>query len=146
MCNGGHRSLYGIISVHVWPPARTRLQRRMLAQFVRIEWLPGDTAETFNRRRMRTIATYAREQGSWGRDHARRVLAWADHLRRPRNSSGQAAALFTWHDAKWLQERRLDPEVGAGLMRPGTRSAPGPVVKRWDEAHCGAQEHLCSHV
>ena len=45
-----------------------------------------------------------------------------------------AAELFNWHDHNWLHARRLDPNIGSGVLRPGTRAAPSPVVKRWDEA------------
>ena len=75
----------------------------------------------------------ARQHGTWGHLHAKRVVAWADHLSRPRNSYSLASMLFTWHDAAWLQTRRLDSDVG-GHRRPGTRAQSGPVCARWDES------------
>ena len=122
-----------------------KLQRRFLSQFVHIEQLPGEEVHTFHRRRMRAIAALIRQRGTWSKLHARRVVAWASHLARPRNLTSLAAMLHSWRDSSWLERRRLDPDTG-GAHRPGTRSAPGPVVKRWDEALEAAQEFLSCHV
>ena len=61
-------------------------------------------------------------------------LLWADHLKRSRNGKSLAADFFKWNDQYWLHVRSLDPDVGSGAFRPGTRAAPGPGVKRWDES------------
>ena len=122
-----------------WPYTQTlaeeqdRVQRRMLSQFLHLERLPTDDDDTYFRRRMRTVASVARQLGSWGSDHARRVVSWSEHLKRSRNSFSLAARLYTWRDENWLQQRRLDPLIG-GTSRPGTRSSSGPVHRRWDEA------------
>ena len=105
----------------------------MLSYFLKLERFPEEQDDFYFRRRMRTVATTARLHGAWGLDHAQRVVAWADHLKRPRNSRSLAARLFSWHDDSWLQTRRLDPLIG-GAARPGTRSASGPVHRRWDES------------
>ena len=87
------------------------------------------------------VALLARQQGTWGLEHARRVVDWADHLGRPRNSGSLAARLFSWKDARWLQTQRLDPDVG-GHGRPGTRVCSGPVCARWDESIALARAKL----
>ena len=106
-----------------------RTQRRMLSYFCKLERFPGEDDDAYFRRRMRTVATTARIHGVWGLDHAQRVVAWADHLKRCRNSCSLASRLFSWHDQSWLQVRRLDPLIG-GAARPGTRSSSGPVHRR----------------
>ena len=64
-----------------WPWTRTlalcqdKLQRRMLAQFLHVERIPNETSEVWNRSRMRAISQQASVLGTWGKDHARRVLA-----------------------------------------------------------------------
>ena len=52
-----------------------------------------------------------------------------------------AAKLFKWHDAAWLQARRIDFDIG-GSQRPGTRLHSGHVGLRWDEALEKAKELL----
>ena len=113
--------------------AQNRVQRKMLLQFLRVERQPDEPIDVFNRRRFRIAADVAHRQGDWGKDHARRVCDWADHLSRSRNSMSLASRLLCWHPASWLQARRDDPEIG-GRQRPGTRSSPGPVPARWDES------------
>ena len=114
--------------------AQSKVQRRMLSYFVNVPRLPSETIESFHRKRMRRVAELQRCYGDWGTEHANRVLDWAEHLRRDRNSASIAAALFKWRDHEWLQSRRQDDSIGTGVGRPGTRAAPGPVPKRWDEA------------
>ena len=126
---------------HSLSDCQNRLQRQMLSYFVRVERYPCEEINRFHRRRSRSIATLAKARGLWGVQHAERVLAWADHLRRERNSHSLAAALFTWRDHNWLSNRRQDPDVGSGIGRPGTRLLPGPVVKRWDESLEGAHDY-----
>ena len=118
----------------------------MLAYFIRVAQLPGEDVNAYHRRRMRSVATLAKARGLWGLQHASRVLDWAAHLKRPHNSHCLAAALFAWRDQEWLKSRRLDPEIGSGRGRPGTRLQPGPVVKRWDEALEGAQEYVAAFM
>ena len=131
-----------------WPWTRTladsqnRTQKRMVAYFIHIQRLPSETLQSWHRRRMRKVAEIARQQGTWGTLHAQRVIDWSEHLQRERNAQSLAANLYSWHDHVWLQNRRLDPEVGTGAMRPGTRALPGPVMKRWDEALADAKEFL----
>ena len=112
----------------------------MLSYFIRVDRYPGEDFNVFHRRRSRSIATLAKARGLWGTQHAERVLAWADHLRRGRNSHSLAAALFAWRDQDWLADRRHDPDIGSGIGRAGTRLQPGPVVKRWDESLEGARQ------
>ena len=119
--------------------AQNRTLRRMLSYFIHIQRLPDEPLDRFHRRRMRKVSDTAKHYGEWGVEHARRVLAWADHLKRSRNKKSLASELFCWHDQHWLHARRLNPDVGSGVLRPGTRAAPGPVVKRWDEALAGAE-------
>ena len=119
-----------------WPFTKTladhqnRTQRHMLAHFVRVERLPCEELPNYNRRRMRTIGNLALQRGIWGNEHAKRVVAWADHLERAQNASSLAAQLFLWRDQLWLQQRRID----SGVMRPMTRALSGFLPKRWDES------------
>ena len=105
----------------------------MLVQFLRLERWPEDPLSVYNQRRFRAAGCLADKHGDWGTEHARRICAWADHLRRPRNADSLAAIFFTWHPADWLQASRDDPNVG-GPARPGTRESSGPVPARWDES------------
>ena len=105
----------------------------MVVQFLRLERQPEEPLSTYNQRRYRAAAAIADQQGDWGTAHAKRICAWADHLRRPRNASSLAAMFFAWHPAEWLQARRDDPHIG-GAARPGTREHSGPVPARWDES------------
>ena len=118
---------------HALAEEQDRVQRQMLLHFLRLERLPTDDDNAYFRRRMRAVASVARVQGSWGPDHARRVVAWSDYLKRPRNAHTLAARLLSWRNELWLQQRRRDPSIG-GAAQPGTRSASGPVHRRWDEA------------
>ena len=121
--------------------AQDRLQRRMISQFFRLERMPLEDAAKYNRRRMRAISNLVRQHGSWGQLHARRVVSWAAHLERPRNSKSLAAILYSWHGSRWLDERRRGPEFG-GAGRPGTRACSGPVVARWDDGVINAKLEL----
>ena len=117
---------------------QNRLQRRMLSRFIQLERWSTEDEDSYYRRRMRFVAGIARERGAWGCEHAKRVVDWANHLSRPRNSSSLATMLFLWRDEGWLQQRRLDPLIG-GSQRPGTRLGSGPVHRRWDEAVASAR-------
>ena len=128
-----------------WPIAET-VQIRMLAQFVRVEGFPSETADVWNHRRMRSIAGIARNSRTWGRIRAQRILVWADHLKRPGNAASIAAALVAWHDSVWLETRQRDSNIGCRCCRPGARSAPGAVLRRWDEALGDAEAFLYSGV
>ena len=119
-------------------PSRT--QKRMLAQFVQVERLPEEPLDVFLRHRARKVAQVARVEGDWGRQHARRVLAFAEHMSRPRNASSLASILFKWHDAAWLQAKRH--EGAGGSNRPGVRLFSGHVQRCWDEALLDARLHL----
>ena len=121
--------------------AQNKLQRRMLIQFLSVERWPCESLEDYFRRRMRAAADLARQQGDWGTQHAKRVCCWAEHLERPRNRDSVASMLFQWHNAAWLEERRLDSSVG-GSLRPGTRSQSGFLNTRWDESVSKAQTML----
>ena len=90
---------------------------------------------------MRTVANVVHQQGNWGSQHAIRMCTWAEHLKRPRNSESLAALLYKHKDAKWLENRRLDPDTG-GPNRPGTRSHSGFFHSRWDEALVKAKNKL----
>ena len=118
--------------------AQNQLQRRMLRQFLSLERWPCETLECYCRRRMRAAADLARQQGDWGMRHAMRVCSWAEHLDRPRNYESLASLLFRWHGASWLEDRRLDPNIG-GSLRPGTRTQSGYLNVRWDESIAKAQ-------
>ena len=121
--------------------AQSRVQKRMLSHFLVVERWPCETLEVFYRRRMRSAANLAHRLGDWGTQHAVRVCNWAEHLERPHNHNSLAAILFKWHGASWLQNRRLNPDVG-GALRPGTRSSSGFLHARWDEALNKARARL----
>ena len=128
----------------VWPFTKSlaeqqnRVQRQMLAYFVKIERLPLEGLDAYSRRRMRQIATFARQQGAWGTEHARRLISWAEHLQRPLNSTSLASQLFLWHGPDWLQARRLE----SGAMRLQTRLVSGFLQKRWDESIEDARRYV----
>ena len=117
---------------------QNRTQRLMLARFVQLERQPSEDLEIYCRRKMRIVGNLARHQGLCGTEHARRVFAWADHLQRPQNHSSLASQLYLWHDAEWLQNRRIE----SGIMRPATRALPGYLPKRWDESLESARTYL----
>ena len=79
-----------------WPFTKTladqenRTQRLMLARFVQIDRMPCKELADYCRRKMRVVGNLARHLGLWGIDHARRVIAWAEHPERPQNSNSLA--------------------------------------------------------
>ena len=87
------------------------------------------------------ILRFAHQLGEWGTQHAIRVCNWALNLERPRNQLFIAAALYNWHDAAWLEERKLSPDIG-GILRPGTQSSNGFVHVRWDESLIRARSRV----
>ena len=109
---------------------QNRVQRQMLSHFIKIERVPCEEVGNYNRRRMRAIGVLARQHGTWGSDHAKRVVEWAEHLERPRNQDSLASMLYAWRGPAWLHNRRIE----SGVMRPATRALPGYLPKRWDEA------------
>ena len=119
-----------------WPSTQSiayqqdRVKRQMLSHFVKIERLPCEEVGNYNPRRMRAIGPLARQHGTWGSDHAKRVVEWAEHLERPRNQCSLASMLYVWRGPAWLENRRIE----SGAMRPATRALPGYLPKRWDEA------------
>jgi hypothetical protein len=119
--------------------AQRKLQRKMLVQFLQVERWPEEPLDTYSQRRFRAAATLAKQHGDWGVEHAKRVCTWSDHLERARNHSSLASLLYRWHNAQWLEERRLNPDVG-GPLRPGTRSQSGFVCARWDESVAKARQ------
>ena len=100
--------------------------------------MPGEELEFFCRRKMRIVGNLARHQGLWGTEHAKRVIAWSEHLERPQNKNSLASQLYLWHGPDWLQNRRVE----SGVMRPATRALPGFLPKRWDEALQDAHSYL----
>ena len=113
--------------------AQSNLQRRMLSPFLSTERWPCETLEGYCRRRLRAVSNLAHRQGDWGTQHAIRLCHWADHLERSRNQRSIAAIMYDWHDAAWLEQRRLDPHIG-GSLHPGTRCSSGFLHARWDES------------
>ena len=105
----------------------------MISYFVSFHRSPLDDDDTYFRKRMRYVASIVRFSGAWGTEHAQRIVAWSEHLKRPRNHQSLAARLYLWRNEAWLQQRRLDPHTG-GTTRPGTRVFSGPVHRRWDES------------
>ena len=116
---------------------QNRLQRQMLANFISVERLPDEEPASYSRRRHRCISSLARQQGTWGAEHATRIVHWAEHLERPRNKSSLAAILYSWRGPTWLQQRREE----SGIMRPQTRASPGFLPKRWGESVNDARQH-----
>ena len=112
----------------------------MLARFVKVERMPDEEVENFCRRKMRIVGNLARHQGLWGIEHAKRIVAWADHLQRPQNHRSLASQLFMWHDTEWLQQRRVE----SGVIRPATRASLGYLPKHWDECLLNARMQLQS--
>ena len=131
-----------------WPFTRTladqenRTQRPMLARFVKIERQPCEELPNFCRRKIRSVGKLARHQGLWGTEHAKRIIDWAEHLQRPHNHKSLASQFFRWHDAEWLQRRRVE----SGVMRPATRATPGFLPKRWDESLQEARAYLQQYL
>ena len=102
--------------------------------------MPHEPLDVFIRHRALKIAHVVKSEWDWGLQHAHRVVAFAEHLRRPLDASSLAALLFKWHDAEWLKARRHEG-VG-GSNRPGVRLFSGHVQRRWDEALLDARFHI----
>ena len=113
----------------------------MLSQFLALERSPSEPLESYYTRRMRAVANLAHQQGDWGTQHAIRVCNWADHLERPQDQKSLAALMHTYHDAAWLEGRRLNPDIG-GASRPGTRAQSGYFNARWDESVLKARKRI----
>ena len=121
--------------------AQSKLQRRMVVQFLSLERWPCDSLDVYCRRRMRAASMLAKSQGDWGVLHAKRVCNWAEHLERERNYFSLASLLYRWYGAKWLEDRRLSPDFG-GPLRPGTRAESGFLCARWDESVSKARSEV----
>jgi len=121
-----------------WADQDKRTQRLMLARFVQIDRMPCEELADYCRRKTSVVGNLARHQGLWGIDHAKRVIAWADHFERPQNNNSLASQLYLWHSPDWLQNRHVESRV----MRPATRALPGYLPKRWDEALHDAHSYL----
>ena len=117
-----------------WPftVSRGRLldgvQRRMMGIILGIRMAPGETPEVFGRRRAGTISALQKKTGHWSKHWARAVVAWAEHLERPRNNKTWAARLSAVRPPDELAWRR---QV---FGRPQTRAASGFIRRRWWES------------
>lgn len=114
-----------------------KTQRQMLTPCIECQPVPHESAATFVRRRGRLVTAAQNRVGKWSDIFFKRVVKWADHLRRDREHP--VSKLVSWHDAAWLQNCRhlLLPSASSsnfGLLagRTGTRRAAGIVHERWE--------------
>ena len=133
-----------------WPPTTLRqmqidtVQRKMVCSIMRLQPYPHENPVEYLRRRNRQATETMNLQGKWTTKHCKRVVAWNDHLRRPRNDRAWAAILLKFRDEQWIEQQRRYNSVG-NESRTRTRALPGFVAMRWHDgvrlaaAHCARQ-------
>ena len=85
-----------------------RTQRKMMAVAVRTPRWPGEPDNEYARRRATIAGAACRSAGLWSQRWAHRVLAWAEHLQRPRNGATWAAVTYAYRDQAWRARRRAE--------------------------------------
>ena len=114
-------------------------QRQMLSIILRLRILPGETPESFVRRRGRACSEMQAHTGTWSKDWARDITSWSEHLRRSRNHNTWAAMVSEILPPEELQRRR------ALHSSPHTRNASGFTFKKWFESVQDAKTYMsCS--
>lgn len=116
-----------------------RLQRAIVAQCVKLDSIPCETAADYVRRRAHVAGGIIRRTGTWGILMCKRMLRW--HLHIQRDSTHPAHFLCNFHGDEWLQNRRREhlPAITASSWsslagRTATRAAPGFIQQRWFQA------------
>ena len=119
------------------------VQRKMIGIVCPPPSEPGDTPETFVRRRRWRAGVLAKQVGTWSALWAKRATRWHDHVLRSRGPCGWGKALLTFRSEAWLRERRATFAAQFSLRqrawsifsgRTDTRVGPGKVQPRWEEA------------
>ena len=112
----------------------------MAAGILRIPMLPGETPESYVRRRNRSVSSKCRKIGWWSERHCKRVISWRDHICRPANANSWPAMLYEHKGFIWLLTKRIANNSNALGGRTGTRAAPGHVAPRWHDGVRYAEE------
>ena len=121
-----------------WPPTALRqmqidtVQRKMVSSIMRLCPRAHEGPVEYVRRRNRQATTIMGQRGRWSMKHCKRVVAWNEHLHRPRNGNSWAAVLLKFRDSKWLETQRLLNSTGSE-SRTCTRAARGFVAMRWQD-------------
>jgi len=121
-----------------WPPTQEReaqidkLQRKMVSSIMRLPVLPHELPADYVRRRHREATKVMSKLGFWSDQHCKRVQAWHEHLKRPRNHRSWAASLLNFRNHEWLQQRRVQYS-SANESRTCTRASAGFVATRWHD-------------
>ena len=121
-----------------WPPTSLRqmqvdtVQRKMVSSIIRLPPTSGEGPVEYLRRRNRQATSIMNQYGKWSTRHCKRVVAWNDHLQRPRNQHSWAATLLKYRDEDWIDQQRRDNSTGTE-SRTCTRAAPGFVAMRWHD-------------
>ena len=109
-----------------------RIQRQMIAILMHIKPAPGESCDTFSRRRRTQTSRIANKAGVWSKRWARSVCSWKDHVSREHDCDTWSARILEFHDRAWLDDiRKLASCVNES--RTNTRSTMRKVQRRWEE-------------
>ena len=123
----------------VWPIQRTiaaeldDLQARMYRTVLTEAWLPTHDAATHAQRKAKRARASCVSRGTWSTRWSKRFVALSEYF--TRHALHPANALFRYHDAAWLQKRRMMFSLSRLLAgRTDTRTHAARVQVRWETA------------
>ena len=141
-----NRSVTPVLSFRLarWPFTTSRaktldkLQRRMIRLMCRTPRLSGETDELYNRRAAHAVTDIQHSLVPWGLLWASYIVNWAAHMLRNSAHACWAANLLHFRSSSELDTIRAI----SSTRRPGTRSEPGFVCKRWTDSVSGAMHFV----
>ena len=119
------------------------LQRKMVSFVCPIRRHRGESFDQYARRRGCHASKLIGHAESWSKHWFDRATSWNEHVERGHSPCKWNRDLLAYHGLGWLQERRagfaavISSRLNSWTIwagRTGTRSAPGKVQPRWQEA------------
>lgn len=120
------------------------LQRHLISCMQPLVPQPGESQETYARRRRLKASGVARRWGRWSKLWAQDTVSWDSHISRGRDRACWNRSLRDWHGSAWLQAQRFENSSGGSWARTRTRSMPGHPATRWHKGIALAQRVLGS--
>merc|ERR1719198_698842 len=108
------------------------VQRKLVSCVMKLTPSHGEDAVEYMRRRNREATALMRRVGKWSEKHCSRVIAWNDHLQRPRNCKSWPVMLLKFRDSAWIEQQRMNHSTG-NESRTCTCASPGFVAMRWHD-------------
>ena len=133
----------------IWPPQVTLakeidgVQRKMISILAPTRRRPTEDARQHAKRQSRQANALARQTGLWSKYWFDRAVAWDGHVRRDHVGLEWNSKFLELRNSAWLRDQRalFAPSVSSRSNpwtifagRTGTRSSPGKVQARWEEA------------